>query len=77
VPINTTTKPNKDLQAKLREMIAEVGLEQTSQSMQIGREQLARYLAGIPLTTAAFRGIEVTLAGAHLPEAQTANVSRR
>lgn len=77
MPINTTTKPNKGLQAKLRERIDEVGLEQTSKDMQIGREQLARYLAGIPLTTSSFRGIEATLAGGYLREAQSANASRR
>lgn len=73
MPINTTMKPKKDLQAKLRKHV-DVSLEQTSTVMEISAEQLACYLADLPLSTNAFRSIEGTLE--KLPEASESGVRR-
>jgi hypothetical protein len=67
-------KPNKDLQAKLRKRVDVSSLEQTSKVMEISGEQLACYLADLPLSTSAFRAIEGTLAS--LPEASETGVRR-
>lgn len=55
-------KPNKALQAKLRQMIDESSLTATATRMGMGREILGRYLAGLPMHTTTFRGIETIVA---------------
>jgi hypothetical protein len=55
-------KPNKQLQAKLRQLVNEDGLTRVSRDLDIGREALARYLADLPLHTSTFRGIEASVA---------------
>jgi hypothetical protein len=63
------TKANKTLQAQLRKMIADKGIYKVSEEMGIGTDSLRSYLADLPMRISTFRGIEATLAGAHLPEA--------
>jgi len=49
---------NKQLQAKLREMIDQVGLTPVSRSLRIGRETIARYLADLHMHESTLGWIE-------------------
>jgi hypothetical protein len=54
-------EPNEKLQAKLRAMIEAGSLYSVSERLDIGREALARYLAGLKMNTSTLRGIEVSI----------------
>lgn len=64
-------KPDRALQTKLRQMIDDSSLTAVAVRMQMGREVLGRYLAGLPMHVTTFRGIEVILS--ELPRAEKAD----
>jgi hypothetical protein len=70
-------KADKQLEGQLRKRIAEKGLYNVAKEMQIGTDAIRSYLAGLPMRPSTFRGIEATIAGGHLLEAQTANGASR
>jgi hypothetical protein len=83
-------KPNKQLQAWLRQRIADQGLIATAREMRSGPDAVRSYLADLRLRVSTFRGIEATLTmlakatptnghatNGHAQEAQTANGASR
>jgi hypothetical protein len=58
---STSSHRNEQLQAKLRAAIEADSLYSVAERLDIGREALARYLAGLKLNTSTLRGIEVSI----------------
>jgi hypothetical protein len=67
---SNVAKADKKLQDQLRKHIAEKGIRQVVAAMQIGPDSIRSYLADLPMRPSTFRGIEATIAGGHLQEAQ-------
>lgn len=60
--VMSTETPDPELQQKLRVMLDSMGIHQVSRRLRIGREALLRYVGGVPMRTATFRGIEASVA---------------
>lgn len=54
----TSNVPNADLQAKLRRMIERDGFESIARRLELSREPIAKYLAGLSMNSSTFRDIE-------------------
>lgn len=54
--------PNPELKEKLRIMIGSTSLHQVAKRLRIGREPLLRYMGGVAIPMATFRGIEASVA---------------
>jgi len=59
--VRAKSKPNRKLQAKLRELLDEGSHAVVSETLGVGREVLAKYLADMPLHELTLRGIEAIL----------------
>ena len=73
---NTETA-DKKLQDQLRKRIEEIGLHNVAKLIKIGPDSIRSYLANVPMRPSTFRGIEATIAGGYLQEAQTATGASR
>ena len=79
-------KPNKQLQAALRQRITEQGLLAVVRESKLGHDSIRSYLADLPMRPSTLWGIEHRVAmltrgamatNGHAQEAQSANASRR
>jgi hypothetical protein len=59
-------QPNKELARKLRLMVEATTLDEVCRQIDIGREPLKDYLAGLPMRLITFRGVEAIIADAEL-----------